>query len=217
MWTPRPVPHPLPRRKSFPEKRRPVRGWGQPACPPPRPPVPQPTVRRRGAVPVPVPDPGSSLPEAPEGRSPARCWARLGGSQSSLRPFIPASPKRIRFDVQPGFLWVWSEPVQPSLGDTPLSKSYIFYITSFPAWLFFLLPPLAGEHPPPPHRSFPPPPPQLKNRETHTPPAPTCCREAPQPTSLSQLPCPVPLHRQRPPCPWKSAAPHLPAPSRVVL
>lgn len=92
--------------------------------------VPPPTVRRSCAVLVRARS-IASLPAAAEGR--ARCCA--GRERSSLRPFIPASPKRIRFDVQPGFLWVWSEPVQPSLGDTPLSKSYIFYITSFPAWL----------------------------------------------------------------------------------
>lgn len=198
--------------QSFPEKR----GWGQPA---------RPHLPCGGEEPAPSRSrcrspPGASLPAAPEGRSPGRRWARLGwqgGSQSSLRPFIPASPKRIRFDVQPGFLWVWSEPVQPSLGDTLLSKSYIFYITSFPAWLFFPLPPRAGEHRPPPLKL----PHQLKRPET--PPGPHLlprCSTAPGPASACPEGAgaqPALAPRQLPPCPQKAAAPRIPPPSWVVL
>lgn len=118
------------------------------------------------------------------GTSAGLCGA-AGREHCSLRPFIPASPKRICFDVQPGFLWVWSEPVQPSLGDTPLSKSYIFYITSFPAWLFFFfstpLPPLTDEHRPLLS--------SLINKEPRGPPQPPLVAGKPH-----SVPCSHPQH-----------------------
>lgn len=143
-------------------------------------------------------------------------WAGLAaGSQSSLRPFIPASPKRIRFDVQPGFLWVWSEPVQPSLGDTPLSKSYIFYITSFPAWLFSPLPPspCRGASPTPPTPS-----PIKELTDTPRPPlvagssaSPPAGLTQPAPGEWGALPAPGGIgaaERSPGPCPALLQPPH---------
>lgn len=197
---------PLPRRKV---SRRSGAGGSPPAAPP--------TVRRSGAVPVPGPVPARRIPPGGSGGTePGAALGGQGGSQSSLRPFIPASPKRIRFDVQPGFLWVWSEPVQPSLGDTLLSKSYIFYITSFPAWLFFPLPPVTGEHHPPPQlphqlksQETPPWPPLVAWRlrsDTHGPPQPAprergLCLPRPPASSSSTASCL---------CPWKAAVPSPP-------
>lgn len=105
--------------------------------------------------------------------------------------------------------------MQPSLADTLLSKSYIFYITSFPAWLFFPLPPLAGEHLPHPTPS-PRLPHQLKSREP-PPPGPHLL-----PGSSAPQPQPAPRERggggglclPRLPCPARSTGNCLRAPGK---
>lgn len=137
------------------------------------------------------------------GTSAGLCGA-AGREHCSLRPFIPASPKRICFDVQPGFLWVWSEPVQPSLGDTPLSKSYIFYITSFPAWLFFFFSPPSL----PLLMSIAPSsaPSSIKSRED--PPSPHLLLESPTlcPAAIHSIPWGRGAQPAQPPRPQRAAA-----------
>lgn len=93
--------------------------------------------------------------------------------------------------------------MQPSLGDTPLSKSYIFYITSFPAWLFFFftpLPPLTDEHRPLLS--------SLINKKPRDPPSPHLLLESPTlcPAAIHSIPRGRGAQPAQPPRPQRAAA-----------